>query len=66
VKGLLVDIGVDGNGLDAEFLAGPDDAQGDLAAIGDKDFMEHELVSEKRFQALRAEGDQNRPPISGP
>jgi hypothetical protein len=32
---------VHGDGLDAEFLAGPQDAQRDLAAIGDEDFLEH-------------------------
>lgn len=29
--------GVHGDGLDAEVMGGPDDAQGDLTAIGDED-----------------------------
>ncbi len=32
---------MDGDGLDAEFLAGAQDAQGDFAAIGDEDLVEH-------------------------
>jgi hypothetical protein len=31
---------VDGDGLDSHFLASPDDAAGNLAAIGDQDFFE--------------------------
>ena len=33
----LVGVGVHGDGLDAEIAAGPDDAQGDLAAVRDED-----------------------------
>ena len=38
-----VEIGfrIDGDRLDAEFLAGADDAKSDFAAIGDQDFFEH-------------------------
>ena len=36
-----VGIGIDGNGRDAHAPRGADDAAGDLAAIGDQDFLEH-------------------------
>ena len=36
-----VSVGVDGDGADAEAAAGADDAQGDLAAVGDEDCCEH-------------------------
>ena len=42
VQRVLVGLGVDGDGLDAELAAGADDAQGDLAAVGDEDFLEHD------------------------
>jgi hypothetical protein len=32
-----------GDGLDAQFLAGAQDAQCDFAAIGDEDLVEHRL-----------------------
>src|SRR5690606_7444505 len=41
VQGFAVGLGVDGDRLDAEFAAGADDAQGNLAAIGDEDTLEH-------------------------
>jgi hypothetical protein len=41
VQGLAVRLGVDGDGLDAQLAARADDAQGDLAAVGDEDFLEH-------------------------
>ena len=41
VQRLAVGLGVDGDGLDAELAAGANDAQRDLAAIGDQDFLEH-------------------------
>jgi len=36
-----VHLGVNGNGVDAQFLAGAQNAQGDLAAVGDQDFAQH-------------------------
>ena len=36
-----VGLGIDGDRLDAELFAGPNDAQGDFAAVGDEDFLEH-------------------------
>ena len=38
--GTLVHVGVDRHGADAQFMAGANDAAGDLAAIGDEDFAE--------------------------
>ena len=42
VKGVVIGFGVDGESADAEVFAGADDAEGDLAAVGDEDFVEHE------------------------
>ena len=36
-----IGFGIDGDGLDAEFPARGEDAQGDFAAIGDQNFSEH-------------------------
>ena len=41
VEGSAVGVGVDGDRRDAEPLAGPDDAEGDLAAVGDEELREH-------------------------
>ena len=41
VQRLAVGLGVHGDRLDAELAAGADDAQRDLAAIGDQDLLEH-------------------------
>ena len=48
VQRFAVGLGVDGDGLDAELAAGADDAQGDLAAIGDQDFLEQWQQAEGR------------------
>jgi hypothetical protein len=42
VEAVLVGGGVDGDGGEAELLAGADDADGDLAAVGDEDLREVE------------------------
>ncbi len=42
VKGVVIGFGVDGESTDAEVFAGADDAEGDFAAVGDEDFVEHE------------------------
>jgi hypothetical protein len=34
VRGVLVGLGIDADGLDAQLVAGADDPQGDLAAVG--------------------------------
>jgi hypothetical protein len=36
---------VDSHGFDTHFLAGPDDAERDLTAIGDQYFFEHKRTS---------------------
>ena len=41
VEAFHVGLGIDGDGLDAELFAGPNDPQGDFAAVGDEDFLEH-------------------------
>ena len=41
VQRVLVGLGVDGDGLDAQLAAGADHAQRDLAAVGDQDLLEH-------------------------
>ena len=38
-------VGIDGDGRNAELLRGLDDPAGDLAAIGDQDFLEHQVSS---------------------
>ena len=40
VQRVAVGLGMDGHGLQAHFLAGQDDAQRDLAAVGDQDFRD--------------------------
>ena len=44
MHGLLVGGRMDGDGRDAELAAGAQDAQGDFAAIGDEDLVEHRLL----------------------
>ena len=51
VQRVLVDLGVDGDGLDPELLAGPDDAQGDLAPVRDEDALEHRPCSGRGIKA---------------
>ena len=41
VEGSAIGIGIDGDRCDAEPLAGTDDAEGDLATIGDEELWEH-------------------------
>ena len=41
VERVLVGLGIDGHGLDAELAARHDDAHRDLAAVGDQDFLKH-------------------------
>jgi hypothetical protein len=41
VHGLVIRLGIDGDRLDAEFLAGANDTQSDFATIGDEYFVEH-------------------------
>ncbi len=41
VKGVVIGFGVDGEGTDSEVFTSADDAEGDLASVGDEDFVEH-------------------------
>jgi hypothetical protein len=41
VKGLDVGFRVHGQRFDAQFAASPNDAEGNFAAIGDEDFLNH-------------------------
>ena len=41
VKRVFVDFGINGDGFDFHFAAGADDSNGDFAAIGDQNFVEH-------------------------
>ena len=41
VQGVAVEVGVHGDGGDAELPAGADDPDGDLAPVGDQDLGEH-------------------------
>ena len=41
VQRMAVGIGIDGHRLDAHFRAGAHDADGDFAAVGNKDFLDH-------------------------
>ena len=45
VQGVAVEVGVDGDGADAQLAAGPDDPDGDLAAVGNEDLLEHAGLS---------------------
>jgi len=40
---VAVRLAINGDGADAQLLARADHAQGDLSAIGNQDFLEHEL-----------------------
>ena len=52
VRRVLVGLGVHGDGADPELAAGADDAQRDLAAVGDEDFAEHGLRRSEAEQLL--------------
>ena len=41
MQGVLVRVRIDSNGLDAELPAGAHDADGDLAAVGNQDLIDH-------------------------
>jgi hypothetical protein len=41
VQAVAIGLRVNGHRLDAQILAGADDANGDFASIGDQDFLEH-------------------------
>ena len=41
MQGVLVGLGIDRHGLDAQFAAGADDAQRDFTTVRDEDLVEH-------------------------
>src|SRR5271154_6165783 len=45
VERFAVDLAKNGGGSNAEFPAGSKDADGDFAAIGDQDFLEHAIFA---------------------
>ncbi len=48
--------GVDTDGFDFEFLAGPHDAEGDFASVGDEDALEHVVDLCGRNEVCGVEG----------
>ena len=52
LEGLAVGLGVNGESLDAEFAAGAHDAQGDFAAVGDEDILNHGRGEEDEGRTL--------------
>ncbi len=48
VQGIGVGIGVDGDGLNAQFLAGTDDTHGDFAAVGNQHTFKHRVIPPKK------------------
>ena len=55
VPGAGVGVGIDGDRTDAEVAQGPDDAAGDLAAVGDKHGAEQRLGGGKRSESTKKE-----------
>ncbi len=49
-----VGLGIDGDSLDTELFACPNDPQGDFAAVGDENFLEHCLTVDRIPKRLRA------------
>ena len=70
VESTAIGVGVDDDGLDAHLAAGADHADGDLAAVGDQDFLEqpgrHNCVApeESAIVAQRA-GRARRTDLTG-
>src|SRR5579884_1745330 len=60
VESVAVNVAENGDRFDAEFAAGADDANGDLATIGDQDFAEHRGLKRKEILACatRERGDR--------
>ena len=54
---LHISLRVDGQGLDAQFAAGADDAEGDFAAISDEDLLDHKQRY-RRCSSTMPPGDQ--------
>ena len=59
VERFAVGVAEDGDGLNAEFAAGADNAHRDLTAIGNQNFLEHMLLEMQRDSSMRA-GEERR------
>src|SRR5215212_2576054 len=56
---VAIDVAVNGNRLNAHLLAGPDDATGNLAAIGDQDLFElARIKGHKKMRRKKAQKTQ--------
>src|SRR5215470_643906 len=53
VERIAIDVAVHGDRLDAHLLAGPDDATGNLAAIGDQDLLELARIKGHKIRATK-------------
>jgi hypothetical protein len=45
VKRIRIGLGINRHGLDPELAAGLDDPNGDLASIGDQNFLKHVILN---------------------
>ena len=52
---VAVHVAKNGDGLNAEFAAGAQDADGNFAAIGNQDFLEHKFEMQLNF-SMRVAG----------
>jgi hypothetical protein len=56
---IAIDVTVNGDRLDAHLLAGPDDATGNLAAIGDQNLLKlARIKSHKKMRRKKAQKTQ--------
>jgi hypothetical protein len=62
VQRVLVGLGVDGDGLDAQLAAGHDDSQGDFATVGDENLLNiTAMLRLRRLSRRRAARRTERP-----
>ncbi len=63
VKGVAIELGIDRNGPDSKLLASTDYPNGDLATVGDEDFLEERLIKHTIWLAeVRAKSEHSGPP----
>jgi hypothetical protein len=62
VEALAIGGAVDRDGLDAQLAAGLDDAEGDLAPVGDQDLLEHRRKAITLWGGWRTAARRTRPP----
>src|SRR5579864_4011342 len=53
MQAMTIGLGINGDGPNSQILASADDANGDLASIGDQDFLEHISAGGWRIEPLR-------------